>query len=48
MPSNATVVTVNEVGLYPIIPHEAGFKALYEELEERVEKKISLSDCIEK
>ena len=34
------------MGLYPSIPHEAGLEALYEKLEERVEKKIPFSDLV--
>ena len=34
------------MGLYPSIPHEAGLEALYEKLEERVEKKIPSSDLV--
>ena len=46
VPSNAILVTANVVGLYPSIPHEAGLEALYEKLEERVEKKIPSSDLL--
>ena len=45
-PSNAILVTADVVGLYPSIPHEAGLEALYEKLEERVEKKIPSSDLV--
>ena len=46
MPSNAILVTADVVGLYPRISHEAGLEALYEKLEERVEKKIPSSDLV--
>ena len=46
VPSNAILVTADVVGLYPSIPHEAGLEALYEKLEERVEKKIPSSDLV--
>ena len=46
VPSNAILVTADVVGLYPSIPHEAGLEALYEKLEERVEKKIPSSDIV--
>ena len=44
--ANAILVTANVVGLYPSIRHEAGLKALYEKLEEKVEKKIPSSDLV--
>ena len=44
--SNAILVTADVVGLYPSIPHEAGLEALYEKLQERVEKKIPSSDLV--
>ena len=43
---NAFSVTADVVGLYPSIPYEAGLEALYEKLEERVEKKIPSSDLV--
>ena len=46
MPSNAILVTVDVVGLYPSISHEAGLKALYEKLEGREGRKIPLSDLV--
>ena len=46
VPSNAILVTTYVVGLYPSIPHEAGLEALYEKLEESVEKKIPSSDLV--
>ena len=46
VPSNAILVLADVVDLYPSIPHEAGFQALYEKLEERAEKKISSSDLV--
>ena len=47
IPSNALVVTADVVGLYPSIPHNAGFQALYEKLEEKADKKIPLTDLVE-
>ena len=44
LPSNAILITADLVSLYPSIPHEAGLKALYKKLEERVKKKIPSSD----
>ena len=44
--SNAILVTTYVVGLYPSIPHEASLEALYEKLEERVEKKIPSSHLV--
>ena len=35
IPENANSVTVDAVGLYPSIPHEAGLKALKEVLDKR-------------
>ena len=46
MPPNAILVTADVVGLYPSILHEAGLKAMYEKLEERVEKKIPSSELV--
>ena len=46
VPSNTILVTVDKVGLYPSIPHEAGLKVLYEKLKERVENKIPSVDLI--
>ena len=47
VPSNAILVTADVVGhLYPSIPREAGLKALYKKLEERVGKKTPLSDLV--
>ena len=46
MQSNAILVTVDEVGLYLSILQEAGLEALYEKLEESVEKKITSSDLV--
>ena len=40
------LVTVDVVGLYPRISHEAGLEALYEKFEERVGKKIPSSDLV--
>lgn len=40
VPSNAILVSVDIVGLYPSIPHEVGLKALCEKKRERVGKKF--------
>ena len=40
------LVTADVVGLDPSITHETGSKALYEKLEEKVEKKIPSSDFV--
>ena len=42
IPSNVIIVTVDVVGLYPSVPHDAGLQALYEKLEERRDKKFHL------
>ena len=47
IPSNAILVTVDVVGLYPSIPHDAGLQVLYEKLEERTDKKIPSTDLVE-
>ena len=44
MPPNAVLVTADVVDLYPSISHEAGLKALYENLEEIMEKKSPSTD----
>ena len=44
--SNTLLVTVDLVGLYSSIVHEAGLEALYEKLEERAEKRIPFSDLV--
>ena len=40
IPKDAFLFTSDVVGLYPSIPHDAGFKALHETLEERSDKKF--------
>ena len=47
VPSNAILVTANDMGLCPSIPQIAGLQALYEKLEERAGKKISSTDLVE-
>ena len=44
VPSNVILVTANVVDLFPSILDEARLKALYEKLEESVEKKPPSSD----
>ena len=46
VPENAILVTADEVGLYPSIPHQAGLKALKEALEKRDIKKIPTEDLV--
>ena len=46
IPKDSFLVTVDVVGLYPSIPHEAGLNALYEKLEQRSDKKISSTDLV--
>ena len=46
IPDNALLVTLDVVGLYPSIPHEAGLRALKEVLDRREEKKISTEDLV--
>ena len=46
MPSNAILVTVDVVGLYSSIPHDAGLKALHEKLEGRNDKSIRTADLV--
>ena len=46
VPSNVILVTGDVVSLYPSIPHERGLEAMYEKLEERVEKKIPSSNLV--
>ena len=45
--SNAILVTVNVVGLFPSIPCDAGLQVLYEKSEERTDKKILYTDLVE-
>ena len=35
------------MGLYPSIPHDAGLKVLYEQLEERSDKKVPSADLVD-
>ena len=46
IPSNAILVTTDAVGLYPSIPHNACIQALYDNLEERTDKKIPSTDLV--
>ena len=46
VPSNAILVTVDVVGLYPSISHDAGLKALHEKLEERNDKGVPAADLV--
>ena len=46
IPDNAILVTADVVGLYPIIPHEAGLRALKEVLDRKEDKKISTEDLV--
>ena len=46
IPDNAILVTADAVGLYPIIPHEAGLRALKEVLDRKEDKKISTEDLV--
>ena len=43
---DAFLITVNVVGLFPSIPHDAGSTALYEKLEERSDKKVPSVDLV--
>ena len=44
VPSNATLITTDVVGLYPSIPYEAGLEGLQEKLEERMEQNMPSSN----
>ena len=46
IPENAILVTTDAVGLYPNIPHNAGFKALSNMLEEMEHKSVSTDDLV--
>ena len=46
LPENAILVTADVVGLYPSIPHQTGFSALKEALENRSVKKIPAENLI--
>ena len=41
------LVTVDVVGLYSSIPHNAGLKALYKKLEERLYRKVLSTDLVD-
>ena len=47
IPDNAILVTTDVLGLYPIIPHEVGLRALKEELR-KGERKRSLAKILAK
>ena len=47
IPKDAFLVTADVVGLYPSILHDIGLKALYEKLEERLDKKIPSADLVD-
>ena len=47
IPEDAFLVAADIVGLYPIILHDAGLKALYEKLEVRSDKKVPSSDLVD-
>ena len=47
IPDNAILVTTDVLGLYPIIPHEVGLRALKEELR-KGERKRSLAKILSK
>ena len=46
LPDNAILVTADVVGLYPSIPHQAGFIALKEALDKSLSEKIPTDDLI--
>ena len=46
IPENAILVTADEVGLYPNIPHIAGFRAVKNALENREQKHIPTGKLI--
>ena len=43
---NAILITADVLSLYPSISYGAGLEALYEKLEEKVEKKFTSSDLV--
>ena len=47
VPENAILVTADEVGLYPSIPHSDGLEALSVKLEESVDKSIATEDVLQ-
>ena len=46
IPENAILVTVDVVGLYSNLPHNAGLKALINMLEAREHKAVSTDDLV--
>ena len=46
IPEDAFLVVADIVGLYPIILHHAGLKALYKKLEERSDKIVPSADLV--
>ena len=46
IPDNAMLVTADVVGLYPSIPHSAGWNSLKKALEKQVNKQIPTSDLV--
>ena len=46
IPEGAILVTADVVGLYPIIPHQAGLETLKKALDERENKFISTNDLV--
>ena len=47
IPEVAFLVTVDIVGLYSSIPHDAQLKAFYEKLEEKSDKKVLYADLVD-
>ena len=45
-PENATLATVDIVGLYPSITHDVGLKALKQTLDKRKQKKSATADLL--
>ena len=46
IPRDAIMVTVDVIGLYTSIPHDAGLEVLRKALDNREKKKISVDDLI--
>ena len=46
MPPNAIFITVDVVGFYPSIQHNAGLKALHEKLKKRNDKSVPMADLL--
>ena len=46
IPQDAIMVTVDVIGLYTSIPHDAGLEVLRKALDNREKKKISVDDLI--